>query len=66
MSPEEVQDWAISKAREIILREGAALALSARDLNEDAISADSTLLGAAIATAIIEAYYQGAKDRAAP
>lgn len=53
---EEAKRWAISKAREIVLREGAALALSIRDLDENAISADSTLLGAAIAEALLKAF----------
>lgn len=49
-----IEAWAISKAREIVLREGAALAGSITDRDEAAIEADSTLLGAAIAQAIIE------------
>lgn len=51
----ELQAYAINADREIVLREGAALALSARELDEAAIEADSTLLAAAIAKAIIEA-----------
>lgn len=57
-----IEDWAISKAREIVLREGAALAGSIADRDEAAIEADSTLLGAAIAAAIIE----GASSPIAP
>lgn len=42
-------------AQAIVLREGAALAMSARELDEDAIAADSQLLAVAIAQAIIDA-----------
>lgn len=47
---------AARRAQEIVLREGAALALSARDLDEDAIAADSQLLAIAIAQALVDAY----------
>lgn len=47
---------AARRAQAIVKREGAALALSARDLDEDAIAADSQLLAIAIAQAIIDAY----------
>lgn len=60
MTGGELQAWSIGKAREIVLREGAGLALSARSLDEAAIEADSTLLGAAIAKALIEAFEAGA------
>lgn len=53
---DEFRLWAIRRAREIVMREGAALAISARELDEDAIQADSTLLAAAIAQALIEVY----------
>lgn len=60
MSPkptrEDAEKWAVTKAREIVMREGAALALSARELDEDAISADSTLLAVAIADALLKAF----------
>lgn len=55
-APDEFKLWAIRRAREIVLREGAALALSARELDEAAIEADSTLLATAIAQALIEVY----------
>jgi len=47
---------AARRAQAIVKREGTALALSARDLDEDAIAADSQLLAIAIAQAIIDAY----------
>ena len=46
---------AARRAQAIVLREGAALAMSARELDEDAIAADSQLLAVAIAQAIIDA-----------
>lgn len=51
----EIRIRAARRAQAIVLREGAALALSARELNEDAIAADSQLLAVAIAQAIIDA-----------
>ena len=55
-SRDEAQRWAISTARDIVMREGAALMLSTRDLDEAAIEADSTLLGVAIAEALMRAF----------
>lgn len=51
----EIRIRAARRAQAIVLREGAALALSARELDEDAIAADSQLLAVAIAQAIIDA-----------
>src|SRR5690606_21913565 len=55
---------AARRAQEIVLREGAALALSARDLDEHALAADSQLLAIAIAQAIVDAYagYRGGDE----
>ncbi len=47
---------AARRARDIVNREGAALALSAREMDEDAIAADSQLLAIAIAQALVDAY----------
>ena len=47
---------AARKAQEIVMREGTALAQSARELDEDAIAADSQILAIAIAQAIVDAY----------
>jgi len=47
---------AARRAQAIVKREGAALAMSARDLDEDAIAADSQLLAIAIAQAIVDAF----------
>lgn len=51
----ELRLRAARRAQAIVKREGAALALSARELNEDAIAADSQLLAVAIAQAIVDA-----------
>lgn len=47
---------AARRAQAIVMREGAALALSAREMDEDAIAADSQILAIAIAQAIVDAY----------
>ena len=47
---------AARRAQAIIMREGAALAMSAREMDEDAIAADSQILAIAIAQAIVDAY----------
>ena len=52
----ELRLRAARRAQAIVKREGAALALSARELNEDAIAADSHILAIAIAQAIVDAF----------
>jgi hypothetical protein len=47
---------AARRAHEIVKREGGALAISARELDDAAIAADSHLLAIAIAQAIVDAY----------
>lgn len=47
---------AARRARAIVKREGAALVMSARDLDKDAVAADSQLLAIAIAQAIVDAF----------
>jgi hypothetical protein len=59
--PPSVKAKAVEIAAEIVQREGAELAIAGRELDEEAIAAESTLLAAAIATAIIEAYATGYK-----
>lgn len=59
MTRDEATAWAINTASEIARREGGQLALSSRELNFQAVEADSTLLGAAIARALIEAFDRG-------
>jgi len=59
MTDDQLNAWAAKISSEIVKREGAALALSVSDRDEPAIEADSSLLGIAIAKAIIEAYRAG-------
>ena len=47
---------AARRAQAIVKREGAALAMSARDLDEAAMQTDRQLLAIAIAQAIVDAY----------
>ncbi len=48
--------WAIQRAQEIVMNEGAALALAARDMNEDALQENGAALGKAIADAMLEVF----------
>ncbi len=48
--------WAIQRAQEIVMAEGAALALAARDMNEDALQEHGAALGKAIADAMLEVF----------
>ncbi|MEO3389015.1 hypothetical protein [Mesorhizobium sp. CAU 1741] len=52
----QVRHRAARRAQAIVKREGAALAQSARGLNEESIAADSQLLAIVIAQAILDAY----------
>lgn len=61
-----IENWARSKAVEIMEREGEALVLSARGTAEKAIEADRELLAAALVAALLEAFVMGEraeKDR---
>lgn len=46
--------WAIERAREIVTSEGAAFAVAARDLNEEALANTAAALGNAISDAMLE------------
>ena len=59
MTANQLKKYASKAASEIVKRVGAALALSVADRDEDAIAADSNLLGIAIGQAIIDAYQAG-------
>ena len=48
--------WAIQRAQEIVMAEGAALALAARDMNEEALQENGAALGKAIADAMLEVF----------
>ena len=48
--------WAIQRAQEIVMHEGSALALSARDMDEAGLQRDGAALGKAIADAMLEVF----------
>jgi hypothetical protein len=48
--------WAIQRAQEMVMAEGAALALAARDMNEEALQENGAALGKAIADAMLEVF----------
>ncbi|MBL0373264.1 hypothetical protein JJB09_14600 [Rhizobium sp. KVB221] len=55
-SRSDFAQWAIERAREIVMNEGAALALASRDMNEEALATSGTALGQAIADAMLEVF----------
>jgi hypothetical protein len=48
--------WAIQRAQEIVTTEGAAFAMSARDMNEEALAETAAALGKAISDAMLEVF----------
>ncbi|OHV80394.1 hypothetical protein [Ensifer sp. LCM 4579] len=48
--------WAIQRAQEIVTAEGAAFAMAARDLNEEALMETAAALGKAISDAMLEVF----------
>jgi len=48
--------WAIERAREIVTSEGAAFAMAARDMNEEALANTAAALGKAISDAMLEVF----------
>ncbi|KQS64176.1 hypothetical protein ASG39_13505 [Rhizobium sp. Leaf371] len=48
--------WAIQRAQEIVTSEGAAFAIAARDMNEEALAATAAALGTAISEAMLEVF----------
>ena len=48
--------WAIERAKEIVAQEGTALALAARDMDEEAIASSAAELGKAIADSMLEVF----------
>ncbi|MGV4797141.1 hypothetical protein [Rhizobium sp. F40D2] len=48
--------WAIERAREIVASEGAAFAMAARDMNEEALANTAAALGKAISDAMLEVF----------
>ncbi|CAN7257610.1 hypothetical protein [Pararhizobium sp. LjRoot238] len=52
---DEVENWAVYRAQQILMREGMDLALSARDFDNNTIRAKGKLLAMAIAASLLEA-----------
>ncbi|SMC99690.1 hypothetical protein [Rhizobium sp. RU36D] len=48
--------WAIQRAQEIVTAEGAAFALAARDMDEEALAKSAAALGQAISEAMLEVF----------
>ncbi|MBZ7927536.1 hypothetical protein LAC81_36990 (plasmid) [Ensifer adhaerens] len=48
--------WAIERAQEIVAIEGAALAIAAREANEEALTETAAALGKAISDAMLEVF----------
>ena len=48
--------WAIERAKEIVAQEGTALALAARDMDEEKLRDAGQKLGAAISDAMLEVF----------
>jgi len=48
--------WAIERAREIVTSEGAAFAMAARDMDEEALGKMAATLGKAISDAMLEVF----------
>jgi hypothetical protein len=48
--------WAIERAKEIVSQEGTALALAARDMDEESLREAGHTLGAAISDALLEVF----------
>ncbi|KAB0537303.1 hypothetical protein [Pseudochrobactrum saccharolyticum] len=48
--------WAIQRAQEIVTQQGAALAIAARDMNEEELARTAADLGSAISDALIDVF----------
>ncbi len=48
--------WAIQCAQEIVMQQGAALAMAARDMNEEELARTAADLGSAISDALIDVF----------
>ncbi len=56
---EDMTDWAVNRAQEIVMREGFDLIKSARSLDPNAIRMNGVLLAKAIASSLVEARSSG-------
>lgn len=52
---DDVENWAVYRAQQILMREGMDLALSARDFDTGTVRAKGKLLAMAIAASLVEA-----------
>lgn len=52
---DDVENWAVYRAQQILMREGMDLALSARDFDSRTVRAKGKLLAMAIAASLVEA-----------
>lgn len=52
---DDVENWAVYRAQQILMREGMDLALSARDFDSGMVRAKGKLLAMAIAASLVEA-----------
>lgn len=52
---DDVENWAVYRAQQILMREGMDLALSARELDSGTMRAKGKLLAMAIAASLVEA-----------
>ncbi len=48
--------WAIERAREIVMSEGAAFAMAARDMDEEVLANTAAVLGKAISDAMLKVF----------
>lgn len=52
---DEVENWAVNRAQQILMREGMDLALSAREFDNGMVRAKGKQLAMAIAASLVEA-----------
>ena len=52
---DSIENWAVLRAQQILMREGMDLAVSVRDANTGAVRAKGKLLAMAIAASLMEA-----------
>ncbi|NHT74633.1 hypothetical protein C8J35_103271 [Rhizobium sp. PP-F2F-G38] len=62
---DNVENWAVLRAQQILMREGMDLAVSARDANTGAVRAKGKLLAMAIAASLMEASAASVRAEAA-
>ncbi|OJF92329.1 hypothetical protein [Pararhizobium antarcticum] len=48
--------WTIQRAQEIVTSQGAAFAMAARDMNDEALAQTAAALGTAISDAMLEVF----------